>query len=230
MRLALFDIDGTILWSDGMGRRAMETALVEVFGSSGEPKYRFDGKTDRQIVRELMRELGHADDHIDERLPRLLELYLERLERELADGTRRPTLCAGVMEVLSALEMRDDVILGLLTGNLERGAALKLAAVGLDINRFKVNAFGSDAEHRPHLPAVARQRAREVLGLDISGDRIVIIGDTPADIDCGREIGARAVAVATGRYSVTDLARHSPAAVFADLADTEAVVQAILSA
>lgn len=229
MRLVLFDIDGTLLWSDGTGRRAMESALVEVFGTTGAPGYRYDGKTDRQIVRELMRGHGHEDEHIDARIEELLGLYLTRLERELAEGERRPTLCAGVMEVLADLESRDDVTLGLLTGNLQRGAALKLAAVGIDIARFRVNAFGSDAEHRPLLPAVAQRRAREMLGFDVRGDRVVIVGDTPADIACGREIGARAVAVATGRYSVDDLAAHAPAALFADLRDTEAVVTAILT-
>lgn len=229
MRLVLFDIDGTLLWSDGTGRRAMESALVEVFGSAGSPEYRYDGKTDRQIVRELMREHGHHDAHIDDRIEELLGLYVARLERELDEGQRRPVLCAGVREVLEALEPRPDITLGLLTGNLERGAALKLASVGIDIARFRVNAFGSDEEHRPRLPAVAQRRARELLGLDVRGDRVVIIGDTPADITCGQEIGARAIAVATGRYSVEELAAHAPAALFPDLADTEAVVHAILT-
>lgn len=229
MRLVLFDIDGTLLRSDGAGRRAMETALVDVFGASGSPDYRYDGKTDYQIVRELMRELGHPDAHIDAQFRRLFDLYLTRLERELVDRERLPIACGGVAEVLDALEARDDVTLGLLTGNVKRGAALKLAAVGIDIGRFRVNAFGSDEEHRPFLPAVAQRRARELLGLEIRGDRVVIVGDTPADIECGRTIGARAVAVATGRYSMEDLAVHEPAALFADLTDTEAVVHAILT-
>jgi phosphoglycolate phosphatase len=229
VRLVLFDIDGTLLRSDGAGRRAMESALVDVFGSSGSPDYRFDGKTDCQIVREMMRERGHADAHIDSNLERLFDLYLSRLERELEDRTRPAMACEGVVEVLDALQARHDVTLGLLTGNLKRGAALKLAAVGIDIRRFRVNAFGSDEEHRPLLPAVAQRRARELLGLQVRGDRVVIVGDTPADIECGRSIGARAVAVATGRYSVTDLAEHQPAALFADLTDTAAVVHAVLT-
>lgn len=229
MRLVLFDIDGTLLWSDGTGRRAMESALAEVFGSTGASEYRYDGKTDRQIVRELMRGHGHADAHIDARLDTLLDLYLTRLERELDEGARRPTLCAGVVPLLDELESRRDVTLGLLTGNLERGAELKLGSVGIDFRRFRVNAFGSDEEHRALLPAVAQRRARELLGFDVRGDRVIIVGDTPADIECGKAIGARAVAVATGRYSLEDLAAHSPAALFRDLGDTEAVVRAILT-
>ncbi|MGH9422761.1 MAG: HAD hydrolase-like protein, partial [Thermoanaerobaculia bacterium] len=105
-----------------------------------------------------------------------------------------------------------------------------LGAAGIDFDMFKVNAFGSDHELRPELPAVAQKRAREVLGLDIKGDRIVVIGDTPADIRCGEGIGARAIGVATGRYSVEDLASHGAYAVFETLADTNAVMQRIMNA
>ena len=228
MHLVLFDIDGTLLWSDGAGRRAMEAALVHVFGSPGSPEYRYDGKTDRQIVRELMRGEGHEDPHIDAQLEGLAALYLENLHRELADGAAQVELLPGVPEVLDALEARDDVILGLLTGNLAGGAAAKLGAAGLDIGRFRVNAFGSDHERRGELPRLAQERARDALGVDVAGERVVIIGDTPFDLECGRAIGARAIGVATGRYGVAELSRHGAAAVFPDLCDTAAVVRAVL--
>ena len=229
MRLILFDIDGTLLWSDGAGRRAMERALTHAFGSAGDAAYRYDGKTDRQIVRDLMRMAGHEDARIDGEMAGIFELYLEGLHAELADGGNVRVL-PGVPEVLDALEARDDVVLGLLTGNIEPGARAKLRAAGIDFDRFRVNAFGSDHEHRPMLPAVAQGRMRDALGLDVRGDRVVIIGDTPADIACGRDIGARAIAVATGRYAVDELRAHAPAAVFADLSDTDAVVGAVLAA
>lgn len=228
MKLVLFDIDGTILWTDGAGRRAIHRALTEIFGGTGPESYWFDGKTDRQIVRDLMRLEGHGDEHIDARMDALLDRYVEYLERELAHPDHRPQLFEGVGALLDALEARGDVVLGLLTGNLERGARVKLDAVGIDPDRFTVNAFGSDSEHRPELPAVAQRRARERLGLDVPGGSVVVIGDTPADVDCGRAIGARAIAVATGRYGVEELAEHRPAAVFRDLTDTARVVEAIL--
>jgi len=227
MKLVLFDIDGTMLWTDGAGRRAIQTALTEIFGGTGPASYWFDGKTDRQIVRDLMRHEGHADAHIDERMDALLERYVEHLERELADPAHPLRLYDWVVELLDALERRDDVTLGLLTGNLEAGARAKLRAAGIDFDRFQVNAFGSDHELRPELPAIARQRARERLGVDLPGSNVVVIGDTPADVECGRGIGARAIAVATGRYSVAELAAHQPAAVFEDLSDTEAVMRVI---
>jgi len=227
VKLVLFDIDGTILWTDGAGRRAMEGALTHVFGSPGSVRYHYDGKTDRQIVREQMRVEGWHDNAIDPELDHACDQYLERLMRELGSEGHQPHRYPGVAELLDALEARDDRVLGLLTGNLERGARAKLRAVGLDPDRFVVNAFGSDDEVRGELPAVAQRRARERLGAHVPGDAIIIIGDTPADIECGRAIGARAIGVATGRYSVEELRAHDPYAVFADLTDTGAVVRAI---
>ena len=227
MKLVLFDIDGTILWSDGAGRRAMQRALTTSFGSSGSSDYRYDGKTDMQIVRDLMRMDGHEDAAIDARMNALLEEYVTGLHAELCADATRVHRFDGVLELLDALEARADRAIGLLTGNIEVGAHAKLRAAGIDPDRFAVCAFGSDHEVRGELPAIAQRRAKERLGVDVGGGAIVIIGDTPADIDCTRAIGARAIAVATGRYSVEELAAHGPVAVFPDLSDTFAVMQAI---
>ncbi|HEX5437903.1 MAG TPA: HAD family hydrolase [Gemmatimonadaceae bacterium] len=230
MKLVLFDIDGTILWSDGAGRRAMSAALTQVFGGAGPTEYRYDGKTDPQIVRDLMRLAGHADAAIDAGMDALTAHYLRGLERELADDAHHAHLFEGIAELLEALEARSDVVVGLLTGNMREGAAIKLRAVGLDAARFRVTAFGSDHSHRPELPAVAQRRARELLGMEITPSDMIVIGDTPADIECARAAGARSIAVATGRYTPEELAGHHPTAVFATLADTEAVMRVILDA
>lgn len=228
VRLVLFDIDGTILRSNGAGRRAMITALREIFGGTGPEDHSYDGKTDPQIVREVMRIEGHRDTHIDERMDALMTLYLTHLERELVAA--KTIVYPGIRELLDALEARDDTVLGLLTGNLREGAHAKLRAAGIDPGRFRIGAFGSDHEHRPELPAVARQRAQAELGIDLDGEHLVIIGDTPADIECGRALGVRAIGVATGSYSVEELRRHAPHAVFETLADTARVVSAIVDA
>jgi phosphoglycolate phosphatase-like HAD superfamily hydrolase len=152
------------------------------------------------------------------------------LKSELASGNRNVLLLDGVRELLDVLEQQENVVIGLLTGNIHQGAQAKLSAAGIDPSRFRVNAFGSDHEHRPQLPAVAQQRAKELLGRHIEGNRLVVIGDTPADIQCGEEIGARAIAVATGRYSVEELSAFNPYAVFESLADTAAVLESILNA
>lgn len=228
MKLVLFDIDGTLLRSDGAGRRAVNRALREVFGGTGPADYAFDGKTDPQIVRDLMRHEGHGDERIDADMQRLLERYVECLHEELSAPGFSARPLPGVPELLDALERRSDAIVGLLTGNIEPGARAKLAAVGIDYSRFRVGAFGSDHEHRPRLPAVAQLRTRERLGVHVEGAAMVVIGDTPADVTCGRSLGARAIGVATGRYSTEELRRHAPVAVFEDLSDTEAVLRVIL--
>lgn len=229
MKVVLFDIDGTLLRTDGAGRRAMEHALVTVFGAHGDPAYRYDGKTDRQITREQMRWAGIADAEIDRRMDDVFAVYSARLADELASGTEQAVLMAGIEPLLDRLRAHDEVTLGLLTGNIEAGARQKIGAVRLAWEQFLVNAFGSDHEHRPMLPAVAQRRAEVLLGRKVPGERMVIIGDTPADIHCGRSLNVRAIGVATGRYSVRDLAAHDPAAVFTDLAHTDAVVEAILA-
>ena len=230
MKLVLFDIDGTLLLSDGAGRRAINRALLEVFGGVGPQDYHFGGKTDRQIVRELMRLEGHGDDRIDREMAELLGRYLAYLHEELSAPGHRPYALPGVPELLDALEARADVVLGLLTGNLEMGARAKLRSVGLDFDRFRVGAFGSDHEERPQLPAIARDRTKRHLGIDVSGAAIVVIGDTPADLTCGQSLGASAIGVATGGFSVEELRQHQPLAVFDDLSNTEAVVRVIVQA
>jgi phosphoglycolate phosphatase-like HAD superfamily hydrolase len=230
MRVVLFDIDGTLLASGGVGRRAMEAALMTHFGTIGPSHYRYDGKTDRQIVRESMRHVGFTDADIDARMTPLLAEYLARLELTITEEMSGVRVHAGVPALLDALQARDDVLLGLLTGNVAPGASLKLRAAGLAPERFRVGAFGSDHEHRPELPAIARQRAAAMLGCEVAGDAVVIIGDTPADVECGRGIGARAVAVATGHFTTADLAAYAPHAVFEDFTDLDGALRAICDA
>lgn len=230
MRLVLFDIDGTLLNSTGAGRAAMQRALHVVFGSSGDPAYRYDGKTDKQIVRDVMRLEGHSDEHIDSKMEKLVDLYLDALREGVASPKFNVHPLEGVMEILDVLEARDDIVLGLLTGNVEPGARVKLTAAGIDPDRFRINAFGSDHEHRPELPAIAQRRASESLGLSISGEKMIVIGDTPADIACGRALGARAIGVASGHYTVAQLEAHKPYAVFPSLESTQLVLETILDA
>lgn len=225
----LFDIDGTLLWSDGAGRRAINRALSDVFGTTGPADHRFDGKTDPQIVREMMRIAGRDDTDIDRRMAPLFARYVACLEEELRDPSHHAKPLPGVIELLDRLSKRPDVVLGLLTGNLIEGARAKLRAVGIDPEIFTVGAFGSDHEHRPELPAIAQRRARELLGIEVPGHRVIVIGDTPADVQCGRGIGARAIGVATGRFGPDELIAHGADAVLPDLSDIPAVVDAILA-
>jgi phosphoglycolate phosphatase-like HAD superfamily hydrolase len=230
MKLVLFDIDGTILLTAGAGRRAIVAAISqEVGNSSGLHQVRFDGKTDPQIVAELLEAAGESGPLHSGRVQALCARYVDLLERELERPTTRTTVMPGVHTLLDRLESEPDVVLGLLTGNVARGAALKLKSAGLDPGRFRVGAYGSDAAHRPDLPPIAAHRAATYFGRVPTGSEVVIIGDTPADITCGQCISARAVAVATGSYSVADLAACGPHAVFEHLGDTDRVLEAILT-
>jgi phosphoglycolate phosphatase-like HAD superfamily hydrolase len=232
-KVVLFDIDGTLLLSHGAGRRAMEAALVAVFGSPGPASYRYDGKTDKLIVRETMRAEGLDDATIDARMDEVIARYVDGLRGQIAAGEahgRGAYALPGIAPLLDAVEATDGLLLGLLTGNVVEGARVKLASARIDHARFAVGAFGTDHEDRPMLPPIARARASERLGYEVPGDRLVIIGDTPADVHCGQGIGARAIAVATGGYSVDELHACAPCATFPDLSDTERVMRAILDA
>ncbi|MCX5767803.1 MAG: haloacid dehalogenase-like hydrolase [Gemmatimonadetes bacterium] len=229
MKIALFDIDGTILWSRGAGRRSMERALMAVHGAVGAPGYRYDGKTDRQIVRESMRDAGILEADVDARMDEVLDRYLTELAVELSGADHQSMLLPGVEAILNEVESHDGVMLGLLTGNVASGAEQKLRRVGIDIGRFQVGAFGSDHEVRHELPAIAQARASARLGRAVPGGAVIVIGDTPSDVACAQPIGARTIAVATGSFDVPALAACRPTAVFADLSDTAAVMAAILN-
>ncbi|MFN2383817.1 MAG: HAD family hydrolase [Gemmatimonadota bacterium] len=208
-RLILFDIDGTLLSAGGAPRRAFRRALADAFGTEGAAaEADFSGKTDPQIVYELMRAAGFVDGHIAARVEAVFAHYLAGLARELATETRH-RLYPGVAELVPALAADPRVVLGLLTGNIEAGARRKLDHFGL-WHHFAVGAFGSDDADRDRLPAVAIDRAAALTGVRFAGGAVLVVGDTPADIQCARAAGAMAIAVATGSPSRNALAACRP--------------------
>ncbi|HYR09902.1 MAG TPA: HAD family hydrolase [Longimicrobium sp.] len=227
-RLVLFDIDGTLLTAGGAGARAVREAMLEVYGETGSiGGYNMGGRTDPQIVRELLTPVGYSVEQVEAGLDALWEAYLRNLRVEIAKAHIRAL--PGVPELLDRLEgSGDPTVLGLLTGNVEEGARLKVDAAGLGFDRFRVGAYGSDHWQRPELPAVAARRAKEKTGIGFEGKEIVIIGDTPFDISCGAHLGVRTIATATGTHSADDLAGHNPDYLFDDLSDTDAVWRAIM--
>jgi phosphoglycolate phosphatase-like HAD superfamily hydrolase len=228
-KLVLFDIDGTILLTAGAGRRAIVAALAEAVGPMPAfERIRFDGKTDPQIVAEMLEAAGQPEPREPARVRALCERYVGLLQRELERPTTRTTVMPGIHALLERLEAEPGVVLGLLTGNVAQGAALKLRSGGIAPERFLVGAYGSDAAHRPDLPPIAARRAEAIFGRVPRGAEVVIIGDTPADVACGAGIEARALAVATGAFSVSDLEVCGAHAVFLDLSETDAVLDAIL--
>jgi phosphoglycolate phosphatase-like HAD superfamily hydrolase len=232
MRLVLFDIDGTLLHTDGAGRRAVRGALLDELGTAGPiDGHRFDGKTDPQIVRELLTLAGFAEAEIARRMDGVFRRYLALLETELARPDQPTRILAGARDLLAALEPHEAAaraLVGLLTGNLERGAHMKLKAAGLAPARFAVGAYGSDSGRRNDLAGVAVRRAAERTGRPFSGRDVVILGDTPEDVACGLGVGGRAVGVASGFHDVAALRAAGATHVFSDLSDTTAVLRAIL--
>lgn len=227
MRLYLFDVDGTLLSARGAGRRAIGAALEEVYGTRGAVEtYDFHGKTDPQILHDLMTDAGFAEATVRERQPEFFQRYVAHLAREVGDGAQ-VELYPGVAALVGELARHPGILLGLLTGNIEAGARIKLAPTGL-LPHFRLGAYGSDAADRTRLPAVAAERARRLVGRAFEGSEVVVIGDTPLDIACARAFGARVVAVATGRHGVEELAAHAPDLLFPDFGDTRAVLRALL--
>lgn len=226
-KLVLFDIDGTLLTTHGAASRAFRHALLEVYGRTGPiDTYDFHGRTDPQIARELLRLDGLDDETIDRGLEELWTHYLTGLEHGLAQPDADTEVLPGVPELLDALHDTGDHLVALLTGNIERGARLKLSAADL-WHRFDFGAYGSDHERRDRLPAVAVRRARDRTGIHFKARDVVIIGDTPFDVTCGRELGVWAVAVATGKHSADELAGAGADVVLDDLRDTAGAVAAL---
>jgi len=222
VRLFLFDIDGTLVSVRGAGRVAFARALEATYGTAGAiQQFDFRGRTDLSIVHELMTAAGLEVERIRARLDACFEAYARELTVQIGDGSQVRVL-PGVDAIVRRLGQRDDAVVGLLTGNIEAGARIKLTPTGL-WPLFRVAAYGSDNADRRRLPPIALERAR-ALGYDFTFDRITIIGDTPLDVECARSCGAVAVAVATGQHPTDELACCKPDHLFSSLADVDRVV------
>jgi phosphoglycolate phosphatase-like HAD superfamily hydrolase len=219
--LLLWDIDGTLITSGGAGMRALQAGLRERFGVEGSlDDIEFAGRTDTWILRAIFRKFGLPET--PENFARLFEGYVTALPREL----RNPHACVlpGVREILRAAADHGAIAQGLLTGNMRRGAQVKLEHHGL-WQHFDFGAFGDDSEFRNDLAPHALQRALARHGVAFPSANVWVIGDTPHDIACGRSIGARTLAVATGSSSQAELVAHGATAVLPDLSDTQKILR-----
>ncbi|MEO6221950.1 MAG: HAD hydrolase-like protein [Vicinamibacterales bacterium] len=216
--LVLFDIDGTLISSGRAGMRGMNRSFERLFGVSGAlDQVSLAGRTDRAIVTEALTRSGFPAD--DETILRVRDAYLEDLSSALAGGAASSG--AGVLPGVSALldELAaEGVVTGLLTGNFAGGAAIKLGHYRL-WDRFAFGAFGDHHADRRHLVEIAVAAAAEAGHGRFEPRRVVVIGDTPLDVDCAHAYGARAIAVATGPYSHETLAETGPAVTVQTLAE-----------
>jgi phosphoglycolate phosphatase-like HAD superfamily hydrolase len=226
MRLVLFDIDGTLLREGIAPKIAFARALRETYDTTGPVgEFKFAGMTDPECVTEIMRLAGIPDHVIHQRRAECLRRYVDHLTVEMQnhDGA---SLFPGVRELLERLNKLDDVLVGLLTGNILRGAELKLRRWSLE-PYFRFGAFGDDHENRSVLAQIALEKARSLAGRAFTGADTTVIGDTPRDVICARAIGARAVVVATGQVSRGELAKSLPDALLDSFENHEAALRAI---
>jgi len=222
MPVFLFDIDGTLVSSGGAGKAAMEQALETAFGVRvGTHGIPFSGRTDRAIGRDLF--LHHAVEESTANWQRFLEDYLGHLPGMLARHQGR--IMPGIEPLLEALGGRDDVVLGLLTGNIRAGARIKLSHFGL-FHHFAFGGFGDEHHQRDDVAREALAAVSTHLGTTVDLRDVWVIGDTPLDVRCARAIGARVAAVATGWHSLDELARSEPDVLLADLSDPDPLLQA----
>jgi phosphoglycolate phosphatase len=224
MRIFLFDIDGTLIRSQGAGRQAIDVALQAVFGKVGSQAVEVNGRTDRGIARHLFQH--HGIDDSPDNWHRFRTAYLDHLPDCLRNRTG--TVLPGVAALLQALIARDDAAVGLLTGNVREGARIKLTHFAL-MNHFLFGGFGDDHVDRDDVAREAFAAAREHTGQAVCATRVWVIGDTPWDVRCARAIGARVVAVATGAFTVDELTRHKPDLLLDDLNDTRRLLEKLLA-
>ncbi len=222
MSVFLFDIDGTLLSSGGAGRLAMERALTDVFHVNQEiPPGMLSGRSDRGIIRNLFELNGIAES--EENIARFVENYLVQLPEAL--GERSGSILPGVVELIDRLKDASAHI-GLLTGNMVRGARIKLSHHGL-MDHFPFGAFGDLRLTRDEIAHDALQIVREHVHVDVQPEQIWIIGDTPRDIACARAIGAKVIAVATGVHEHAELHGLQPDVVVNDLTDVASLQPAL---
>ncbi len=212
-RLLLFDIDGTLIHSGGAGVEALKLALTERFGIKDDlHDIEIAGMTDSGIVISILR--SHKIPTTAENIAAFLDSYVHFLSLELP--RRKGKLLPGVLELLERLKTRKRLVLGLLTGNVSRGAQLKLSHYGV-WHFFEFGAFADDHHDRNQLGAFARARAKEKHGREF----------TPRDIACGKALGARTIAVATGTWSREKLAEHHPDILIDDLSDVDRLIDTL---
>lgn len=221
--LLLFDIDGTLITSGGAGERALRIGFRERFGIDDDLKnVEIAGRTDSGIARAMLRTHGLAET--PENITAFVDSYLAQLAGQLSQAGG--SLLPGVLVLLEKLKTRSDMVLALLTGNVARGAELKLTHYGV-WTFFEFGAYADDHDDRNQLGPFAQRRAFERHGVEFPPERIFVLGDTPHDITCARAIGAKAVAIATGKFTRPELAAHQPDFLFDDLSDLDAVLAAL---
>jgi phosphoglycolate phosphatase len=207
VRLILFDIDGTLIRTGGAGVKAFAKVFATEFNAiDGFERLKFAGRTDVSLLREFFG--FHQIPATPENFRRFFERYVFWLDDILSHT--EGYVCPGVLQLINGLKaLPQPPLLGLLTGNIRLGAEIKLRRYGL-WDTFEIGGFADDHEERAQIAAAACERGRHRLDENLRGEQIVVIGDTPFDIQCARAVGAKALAVATGGATLKELRAHQP--------------------
>jgi phosphoglycolate phosphatase len=220
MHICLFDIDGTLIHTRGAGTAALKEGLRSAFGvDQPTDQVAIHGRTDRGITRDLFR--FHGIDDLPEHWERFREAYLRALPGSLT--ARKGDVLPGIVDLLEVLTAREDVLIGLLTGNTREGARIKLAHFGLD-HYFEFGGFGDNHLERDDVAREALVTAQGRVSIPVDLRHVWVIGDTPTDVSCGRAINARTIAVATGNHTWDELAAAFPDHLATDFSDPEPVL------
>lgn len=226
MHLVLFDIDGTLILTGGAGMRAFYRALHDIFHvQAGNSVFRPDGKTDPLIAKELLAGFGIEDQWCGKSQEALFSSYLNHLEDEMGRAKEEGLIrvLPGVVNLLETLSSQPDFCVGLVTGNLEKGAHIKLDWAGLS-QYFRFGGYGSDSEDRTELIRLSIQKGIQAAA-PIPVNDVFVIGDTPLDIDHGRAAGAKVIAVASAGYNLDELGFHDPDLLLSNLLPLDTIIQ-----
>lgn len=222
-RLILFDIDGTLTRTQN-GFIPFNQAIMDTFSVAGDIRSVFpDGMTDPHILEEIFAKMGAAIAISEDQLIQFADHLRRNYAAALENGTTTVRALAGVPELLEQLSAHDNFAQGVVTGNFESTARMKLEAADLS-GHLSLGAYASDSRHRPDLPPIAKRRWEKGSGCAIRSDACVIVGDTPKDLEAARANRMKCVLVGTGRHPIEELRYHAPDAAFADLTDTGAVI------
>ncbi len=225
-KLVLFDIDGTILFSRGLGKRALISAIKEHVGEDFDDSIKMAGNTDTDILYMMLSDYL-PEPQIKTALNPIFRSYVRHLTKNFTENNG-VTLTKGVNELIKRLHNDEEVLLGLLTGNIEEGAKIKLAVHDL-LKYFKLGSFGHEARYRKELPQIALDKAYKLFKKKFSGKDIVIIGDTVNDILCGRHLGVKTIIVYSSFSSKEEILAHKPDYFCYDFSDVDKIISVIKS-
>jgi phosphoglycolate phosphatase-like HAD superfamily hydrolase len=229
MRLVLFDIDGTLLLTGGVGQSSAGVSLERVFGTAGRvDEFYPTGRTIEAIFEDTLVDAGFNRDEFLDKREQLYADFFEEFKSRLDSNRHEVRSLPGAESLVEILAQRDDVILGLTTGNHQRTARYKLSEANFDLEVFKIGAYGNETTHRPELVSFAHDRAENLLMKNIPASQTIVLGDTVRDIESAKEFGAVSIAVATGMAAQDQLASATPDYLLPDLKDTSAVIALLL--